>query len=166
VFFSLMVAGLAKALPGSLNAGLTAQGVPADTASSIAHLPPVGTLFAAFLGYNPIAQLLGPNVLGALPKANADKLTGLEYFPSLISGPFHDGLVIVFWLAIAMSLLGAGFSLLRARKPVAVAAQADDDFVAHEAELASELSEAEPLNPATAVPEPLDEGDEDSIRTR
>jgi MFS family permease len=166
IFFSLMVAGLAKALPGSLNAGLTAQGVPADTASSIAHLPPVGTLFAAFLGYNPIAQLLGPNVLGALPPANAAKLTGLEYFPSLISGPFHDGLVIVFWLAIAMSLIGAGFSLLRARKPVAVAEQADGDFVAHEAELASELSEAEPLNPATAVSEPLDEGDEDSIRTR
>ncbi|NMO55022.1 MFS transporter [Actinoplanes sp. TBRC 11911] len=173
IFFSLMVAGLAKALPGSLNAGLTAQGVPADTASSIAHLPPVGTLFAAFLGYNPIAQLLGPNVLGSLPKANADKLTGLEYFPSLISGPFHDGLVIVFWLAIAMSLIGAGFSLLRSRKPVALPEPLDGglessngELVAREAEIAAELSEAEPLNPATAVAEPLDEGDDDAVRSR
>jgi MFS family permease len=172
IFFSLMVAGLARSLPASLSTGLTAQGVPADTASTIAHLPPVGTLFAAFLGYNPIAQLLGPNVLGALPPANAAKLTGLEYFPSLISGPFHDGLVIVFWLAIAMSLLGAGFSLLRSRKPQAVAAeslleQRDGEFVAHEAEVAAEFSDAEPLNPATGVPEAVDvSGDDDSLRTR
>jgi MFS family permease len=67
IFFSLMVAGLADHLPGTLSDGLTAQGVPAATANQIASLPPVGTLFAAFLGYNPIGELLGPQVLGALP---------------------------------------------------------------------------------------------------
>src|SRR6195952_758399 len=116
VFFSLMVAGLANSLPGSLSAGLTGQGVPAATANQIAQLPPVGTLFAAFLGFNPIGQLLGPSVLGALPQANADRLTGLTFFPELISKPFHDGLVIVFWLAIAMAVIGALASLLRSKK--------------------------------------------------
>ena len=39
-------------------------------------------------------------------------LTGREFFPHLISVPFHDGLGIVFWLAIAMALVGAAASLL------------------------------------------------------
>jgi MFS family permease len=164
VFFSLMVAGLADSLPGSLSSGLTGQGVPAATADTIAQLPPVGTLFAAFLGYNPIGELLGPQVLGALPPDNAARLTGLEFFPQLISDPFHDGLVIVFWMAIAMAVLGALFSLLRAKKvpagqaplsPAEQARQAEGDAVAHEEEVKAELAEAQPLAPATATPERL-----------
>jgi MFS family permease len=113
VFFSLMVAGLSTSLPSTLDGGLTAQGVPASAAHTIAGLPPVGTLFAAFLGYNPIASLLGPHLLGQLPAANAATLTGREFFPHLVSGPFHDGLVIVFWLAIGMSVVGALASLIK-----------------------------------------------------
>ncbi|BBH65839.1 MFS transporter [Actinoplanes sp. OR16] len=124
VFFSLMVAGLADSLPNSLDTGLTAQGVPADVAASAASIPPVGTLFAAFLGYNPIAELLGPDVLGALPPANADRLTGLEFFPQLIAGPFHDGLVVVFWLAIGMSVLGALASMIRTQRAASSSADA------------------------------------------
>ena len=60
IFFSLMVTGLASKLPHTMFAGLTAQGVPAAAATTISHLPPIGVLFAAFLGYNPIQQLLGP----------------------------------------------------------------------------------------------------------
>src|ERR1041384_2762365 len=75
VFFSLMVAGLAGSLPHTLSSGLIARGVPAQSAQAIAALPPVGTLFAAFLGYNPIQQLLGQHTLSALPAANAHTLT-------------------------------------------------------------------------------------------
>ncbi|MER7009177.1 MFS transporter [Dactylosporangium sp. NPDC000555] len=116
VFFSLMIAGLSGSLPTSLSSGLTAQGVPAGAASQIAGLPPVGTLFAAFLGYNPIQSLLGPQVLSQLPPANAATLTGREFFPHLVSGPFHDGLVIVFWLAIGMAVIGALASLIKPAK--------------------------------------------------
>ena len=115
VFFSLMIAGLAGSLPHTLTSGLAAQGVPAADAARVAALPPVGTLFAAFLGYNPIQQLLGPHVLGQLPAANRDLLTGRAFFPHLISGPFHDGLVVVFTLAIVMSLVAAATSLIRSR---------------------------------------------------
>jgi len=114
VFFSLMVIGLASSLPTTLTAGLTAQGVPLQAAHAVAALPPVGVLFAAFLGYNPIQQLLGHQVLSSLPAHNAATLTGREFFPHLIAGPFHDGLIVVFWLAIAMSLVGALASLIRA----------------------------------------------------
>lgn len=116
VFFSLMVAGLAGSLPQTLSDGLTGQGVSPADAHAVAQLPPVGTLFAAFLGYNPIHELLGPQVLAGLPAANAQTLTGREFFPHLISGPFHDGLMVVFSLAIAMSLVAALASLLRGPK--------------------------------------------------
>jgi MFS family permease len=113
VFFSLMIAGLASSLPTTLTSGLEAQGVPAAIAQRIGSLPPVGSLFAAFLGYNPVASLLGPGVLAHLPAHNAAVLTGKEFFPHLISGPFHAGLAIVFSLAIILSLIASAASLAR-----------------------------------------------------
>jgi MFS family permease len=127
VFFTLMVLGLAGSLPRTLSGGLTAQGVPTGVADQVAQLPPVGSLFAAFLGYNPIAQLLGPSgTLDQLPPDRAATLTGKEFFPNLIAGPFHSGLVVVFGAAAAMMVIGAFFSLLRgkhvaAASPVPVA---------------------------------------------
>jgi MFS family permease len=116
IFFSLMVAGLASTLPRTLSAGLRGQGVPADVASHVAHLPPVSTMFAALLGYNPVQHLLGPSgTLARLPAHNVAVLTGNQFFPNLISGPFHHGLIIVFTAAAVMSLLGAVISLLRGK---------------------------------------------------
>jgi MFS family permease len=117
IFFSLMVAGLAATLPRTLYGGLRAQGVPAGVASHVAHLPPVSTLFSALLGYNPMRTLLGPSgVLNTLPARNVAVLTGNRFFPNLISGPFHHGLIIVFSAAIALSVGGAVISLLRGRQ--------------------------------------------------
>ena len=114
VFFSLMIAGLAATLPTTLAHGLTAQGVPHGVAHQIASLPPVGSLFAAFLGYNPVHELLGPTgVLAHLPASNSAVLTGKTFFPQLISQPFHHGLVIVFLMAIAVLLIAAAASALR-----------------------------------------------------
>jgi MFS family permease len=113
VFFSLMIVGLASTLPHTLTAGLEAHHVPADVATQIGHAPPVGSLFAAFLGYNPVQSLLGSRTLAALPASDSKTLTGHTFFPSLISGPFHHGLVIVFVMAIAMSVIGAVASMLR-----------------------------------------------------
>jgi hypothetical protein len=87
-------------------------------AQQIGNLPPVGSLFAAFLGFNPLAELLGPSgVLGQLPPANAATLTGKEFFPNLISGPFHQGLVVVFITAAVMSVISAAASLVDDGKP-------------------------------------------------
>jgi MFS family permease len=117
VFFSLMIAGLAATLPTTLTNGLTAEGVPHSIAHHIGSLPPVGSLFAAFLGYNPVHQLLGPTgVLSHLPAANAAALTGKTFFPHLISQPFHHGLVIVFTMAMAVLLVAAATSALRGGK--------------------------------------------------
>jgi MFS family permease len=113
LFFSLMIAGLAARLPTTLYSGLTANGVPPATAERIANLPPVGSLFAAFLGYNPIRTLLGPAALARLSPAQAANLTGTSFFPRLIAEPFRHGLAIVFLAALIMSVVAAGASWLR-----------------------------------------------------
>jgi MFS family permease len=119
IFFTLMVAGLSSKLPSAMSGGLIAQGIPAAAAHQISHLPPIGVLFAAFLGYNPMKQLLGP-LLAHLPAGHAAYVAGREFFPSLITAPFHDGLGVAFGFAIAASLLAAIASLLTGKpRPVA-----------------------------------------------
>jgi hypothetical protein len=134
VFFSLMIAGLASTLPRTLTAGLTSRGVPLATASSIAHLPPVSTVFAAMLGYNPVHNLLEPTgLLTTLPPHDVAVLTGTQFFPTLISGPFHHGLMIVFTAAAIMSVTGAVVSLLRGKPVRLPAPQAGEQGAAQEA---------------------------------
>lgn len=108
VFFSLMVVGLAATLPTTLTDGLVAQGVPTGTASALGSLPPVGILFGAFLGINPIGALLAPTgLLDTLPSSSVGTLTGNTFFPDLIASPFHAGLVLVFGIAALMMLVAA-----------------------------------------------------------
>jgi MFS family permease len=139
IFFSLMIAGLAATLPTTLTRGLTSQGVPGPIAHQIGGLPPVGSLFAAFLGYNPVHELLSPTgVLKHLPASNVRALTGKEFFPQLISGPFHHGLVIVFSMAMTVLVIAAILALRhggqelvkeRAAAEVARAEQAEETTV-------------------------------------
>jgi MFS family permease len=113
IFFSLMIVGLAAHLPSALHDGLVAHGVSNADASRVAQLPPVASLFAAFLGYNPMQHLLGPHVLASLPHAQAATLTGRGFFPSLMSVPFADALKVAFTFAMIACLVAAAASLLR-----------------------------------------------------
>jgi MFS family permease len=117
IFFSLIILGLSNSLPSHLYAGLTAQGVPAAAANSLAHLPPTAVMFAALLGYNPIQMLLG-STLNHLPASHVAYLTGHSFFPSLISAPFQSGLQVAFDFSIAACLIAAVASLLRGKKYV------------------------------------------------
>ena len=113
IFFTLMILGLSSTLPHSLAVGLEAHGVPTATAAQISRLPPVSVLFAAFLGYNPVKELVGPHVLAHLSAANSTALTGRSFFPTLISGPFHRGLHEAFLFAIVACLVAAAASWSR-----------------------------------------------------
>jgi MFS family permease len=117
VFFTLIILGLASALPSALTHGLVAQGVPRADALRVAALPPVSIMFAALLGYNPVQTLLG-HAITKLPASHAAYLTGHTFFPSLISAPFQHGLDIAFDFAIAACLIAAVASLLRGRRYV------------------------------------------------
>jgi MFS family permease len=115
IFFSLMIIGLSARLPATLYHGFVAHGVPRALAAHIAHLPPVTTLFATFLGYNPVAHLLGSH-LATLPAAQAAILTGHGFFPRLITQPFSSALGAAFTFAVITCLLAAAASLLRGGK--------------------------------------------------
>jgi MFS family permease len=113
-FFSLMIAGLASSLPKTLSGGLEQQGVPHAVAHHIGSLPPVSSLFAAILGVNPLQHLLAiSRALSSLPASAQRTLTGREFFPHLISGPFHQGLVVVFAVAAGLCVIAGLASLLR-----------------------------------------------------
>jgi EmrB/QacA subfamily drug resistance transporter len=119
LFFSLMILGLSSSLPSSLQAGLVRDGVPIATAQKIAAEPPVGSLFAAFLGYNPMEKLVGATTLAQLPPDKAADITGKHFFPELISKPFTDGLRIAFSASLLMCLIAAWASWMRGAHTVA-----------------------------------------------
>jgi MFS family permease len=136
IFFSLMIIGLSSSLPASLYSGLVAHGVSPAAALRVSHLPPVSTLFAAFLGYNPVQQLVGPGVLSHLSAAQQATLTGRSFFPTLITAPFKAGLRATFDFAIVASLVAAAVSWTRGGKVAADSAvagggdEADERLVA------------------------------------
>jgi MFS family permease len=114
IFFTLVIAGVAGSLPGTLSAGLIHDGVPGAVAHQLAGLPPVSSLFGALLGINPLEHLLSSHgALHYVSDAGRRTLTGRAYFPHLISAPFHDGLVVVFATSAALCAVAAVASLLR-----------------------------------------------------
>jgi MFS family permease len=119
IFFTLMIVGLAATLPHALASGLQANGVPAATATKVSHLPPVSVLFAAFLGYNPAKELIGPHVLAGLPHHDAATISGRSFFPHLIAAPFQHGLHEAFAFAIGACLVAAAASWSRGARAVA-----------------------------------------------
>jgi MFS family permease len=127
IFFSLMIVGLAATLPDAMSRGLQTQGVSASVANEVANLPPVGSLFAAFLGYNPMAELLAPHNALHQPGVNAEVLTGKTFFPHLIIEPFHSGLVVVFGAAALMMVIGAIASLFNPGRYAAEVVEEDQN---------------------------------------
>ncbi|HWE53860.1 MAG TPA: MFS transporter, partial [Acidimicrobiales bacterium] len=118
IFFTLMIVGLSATLPTTLYQGLHAHGIDQATATQIAHYPPVSILFAAFLGYNPVQQLVPEPALRAVNPANYSVLTGRSFFSNLISGPFRRGLHEAFLFAIIACLVAAVASWSRGRRYV------------------------------------------------
>ena len=118
IFFTLMILGLSAALPVAMASGLIANGVPPAAAQAISHRPPVSILFATFLGYNPLRELLGPHLLATLPAHSVNLLTGREFFPNLIAAPFKSGLHQVFGFSIVICLIAALASWSRGKRRV------------------------------------------------
>jgi MFS family permease len=92
IFFSLMIIGLSRTLPHALYVGLRGQGISSSVAHHVSSLPPVSTLFASFLGYNPMQHLLGAKVLSTLSPSARATILGREFFPKMIEKAFVSGL--------------------------------------------------------------------------
>ncbi len=124
LFFTLLIAGLSSSLSANLDRGLVAHGVSAVAAAHASHLPPIATLFAAFLGVNPIQHLLGPSGLASLSTAQQQSLIGPAFFPALIGASFRTGLHAALDFAIVASLFAAAASWVRGAR------DEDDELVA------------------------------------
>ncbi len=117
IYFTLIVIGLSSSLVPAMLRGLTTHGVPAAAAGRVARQPPVGLLFAALLGYNPIRTLLAPTgILARLPARTVASLTSRSFFPSLITHPFASGLRGAFAFSVAAAVIAAVASWLRGGK--------------------------------------------------
>jgi MFS family permease len=154
LFFTLLVLGLNATVPSAMHAGLLAHGVPAAKAAQLAHLPPLGYIFAAFLGYNPLKSLLGPTVLSHLAPAQAAALTSRSFFPQLIGPSFKHGLVMILTLAVVMSVGAAIASALRGEKFI----HEDEESIAQKAGLHRHAQRARtrPGHDGSAAPSLLD----------
>jgi MFS family permease len=123
VFFSLLIVGLSATLPHSMATALQAHGVPPAKAHQIASLPPVGSLFAAFLGYNPMQKLLGSASKAGVSSAQFHAITSKTFFPHLIANPFMQGLRIAFIASLIMCLIAGAASWLRGGRYVAAGSE-------------------------------------------
>lgn len=123
VFFSLMIVGLSSTLPGKMASALHTNGVSAAKAHQISSLPAVGSLFAAFLGYNPMQKLLGSPKHAGISSAHYHTITGKTFFPHLIADPFLHGLEIAFLASMVLCVLAAVASWMRGGRYVAQGAE-------------------------------------------
>jgi hypothetical protein len=138
LFFTIVTLGLASRLPAHLYRGLVAAGVAPSAAHLVASEPPIGSLFSAFLGFNPIKQLLGPTgALQKLPAHQAAYITSRSFFPNLISEPFAGGLHLAFTFAAVATAIGVVASALRGKRYFYAPASARDEIAEGAAESAA-----------------------------
>lgn len=116
LYFSILIIGLAHHLPTAMYQGLVNVGVPAAAAQQVANLPPTAALFAAFLGYNPMAQLLPAAILHQLPMASQQLILGKYFFPKLIAPAVMSSMRIAFYISMVLSLIAAVASFLRGKR--------------------------------------------------
>ncbi len=116
LFFTLLILGLSIALPNAMLTGLTSQGVPKSTATTISQLPAITVIFAAFLGYNPIKTIIPPATLSTMSQQTVKTITGNAFFPNLISKPFMDGMKIVMLAGAALCIIAALISSIRGKQ--------------------------------------------------
>jgi MFS family permease len=122
LFFTIVTLGLAARLPAHLFRGLVAAGVAPAAAHTVASEPPIGSLFSAFLGFNPVRELLGPT--GALQHLSAHQVayvTGRSFFPRLIEAPFAYGMHLAFTFAAGATAIAIVASAFRGKRYLHVA---------------------------------------------
>ena len=125
IYFTVMILALSVSLSSGIRSGLTGAGVPDQAATQISKLPPTAALFAVFLGYNPMQEIIPPQVMQSLPPSSQQNLVSTEFFPTIISDSFIGALGAVFLFSAILAFLAAILSWLRG--PVFIYEEANDD---------------------------------------
>jgi hypothetical protein len=138
-----------------------AAGINPSAAHLVANEPPIGSLFSAFLGYNPIKELLGPT--GALQHLSASQtayVTGRSFFPQLIEQPFADGMHLAFTFAAIATAIAVAASALRGKRYFHASEPVAEELAEGAAETAGivGLDETAALPGITDAPAPASNG--------
>jgi hypothetical protein len=120
IFFTVMIIGLSASLPGTVPGALGVAGVPSGDAGILGHAiaaNPTGALFGAFLGENPMAQLLalasGLPGWTALPASAQAALLQPHFFASVVEPGFGSSISEAFIVAGMLTLVATVVSALR-----------------------------------------------------
>jgi hypothetical protein len=121
LFFTIVITTLTNNLPAAFATALVSAGAP-QLAKAFGSISATGALFAAFLGYNPVASILGSPqltpLLNQIPKSTVTVLEGTTFFPNAIASAFMSALQLSFYIGAALSFAAAVASLLRGQKYV------------------------------------------------
>ncbi len=118
IFFTVIITGLSSSLPNALSTAMTNAGVP-QLAGAFTSISPTSALFSAFLGYNPMQQILSmpqlSSVVAQIPQTVVTTLEGKIFFPNAIAPAFISALDLAFYIGAALSIAAAVASLLRGK---------------------------------------------------
>lgn len=114
IFFTILIVAMTTVLPHTLFLGLTNADVNTSVAKSLSSLPPTDAIFSALLGINPIDEMvtllhissqISPSALSAISAPN--------WFPGVFAPAFMYSIRRVFYVALAITLIGAIISYMR-----------------------------------------------------
>ena len=118
IFFTIVIVGITSGLPSALQTSLASVNAT-QLAPMLSKIPPTGALFAAFLGYNPVASMLNnlpASVTSMIPDATKTALESNTWFPSMLSKAFMPSLQLSFYIGAFLSLIAAVLSALRGQR--------------------------------------------------
>jgi MFS family permease len=118
VLFTEVVATLGTSLPSAMSTALTTAGA-SQLAPYLSSIPPTIALFAAFLGYNPMHEMITrlPTLAGAhLSTQAVSTITSATWFPDAIAQSFMGALHLALYLNAGLAIVAALASLMRGKK--------------------------------------------------
>jgi MFS family permease len=120
IFFTIVIVGLTHGLGSGATPVLASAGVPSADSAILSHLiaaNPTGALFGAFLGQNPMGNLLllGPTVPGwvPLPASTSSALLAPHFFAATVAPGFGSAISSAFFFAGGLTLVAATISAFR-----------------------------------------------------
>lgn len=115
LFFGIIISSLASNLPSAFASALAQAGVP-QLAAIFSAIPPTSALFAAFLGYNPVASLLHQlptQFISSIPNSTLEMIESKTWFPNAVAPAFIQSLRVAYYIAATLGAIAAIASALR-----------------------------------------------------
>ena len=119
IFFTIIIVSLNATLPRALSSAVLNTGASTQIANTFRNIPATTAVFAALLGYNPVATILhsiGSTVTSALSPHTLGTLTSPTFFANTIANPFMSALREAFVIGAILCFVAAICSALRGKK--------------------------------------------------